>query len=147
MSDEETWERRWIKACRTIAEREEKIEQLQKEYANLEASWNARPTGTRSQRESQLEKEVEQLRGHNSTLEAQLVQMRKDAVSVGRDMYRLVEQKDALEAQVKRLLAKEGERISKALVRKDANGDPIPWAKEHDYFMAFDPENPDIPTD
>jgi hypothetical protein len=31
--------------------------------------------------------------------------------------------------------------------RKDANGNPIPWAKEHDYFMAFDPNDPDTPTD
>lgn len=34
-----------------------------------------------------------------------------------------------------------------AAPRRDANGDLIPWAKEHDYFMAFDPENPDVPTD
>lgn len=32
-------------------------------------------------------------------------------------------------------------------LRIDADGDPIPWGQEHDYFMAFDPENPDIPTD
>lgn len=32
-------------------------------------------------------------------------------------------------------------------VRKDANGNTIPWSKEHDYFMGFDPENPDVPTD
>lgn len=31
--------------------------------------------------------------------------------------------------------------------RHAANGEPIPWAKEHDYFMGFDPDNPDIPTD
>jgi len=31
--------------------------------------------------------------------------------------------------------------------RLDANGDPIPWDEQHDYFMAFDPKNPDIPTD
>ena len=31
--------------------------------------------------------------------------------------------------------------------RRDAKGNIIPWAKEHDYFMAFDPENPDVPTD
>lgn len=105
MSDEETWERRWIKACRTIAEREEKIEQLQKEYANLEASWNARPTGTRSQRESQLEKEVEQLKEQR---EVQLVLLAEAR-----------QQRDELKAQVERLIAKEGERISKALTRSD----------------------------
>jgi len=32
-------------------------------------------------------------------------------------------------------------------VRKDAKGNEIPWAMEHDYFMAFDPDNPDVPTD
>lgn len=32
-------------------------------------------------------------------------------------------------------------------IRKDAHGNPIPWSQEHDYFMGFDPENPDIPTD
>lgn len=32
-------------------------------------------------------------------------------------------------------------------LREDANGNIIPWDEEHDYFMAFDPENPDIPTD
>lgn len=31
--------------------------------------------------------------------------------------------------------------------RRDAKGNIIPWAKEHDYFMGFDPENPDVPTD
>ena len=31
--------------------------------------------------------------------------------------------------------------------RRDTKGNIIPWAKEHDYFMGFDPENPDIPTD
>lgn len=36
---------------------------------------------------------------------------------------------------------------SPPLGRVDAHGNPIPWAKEHDYFMGFDPENPDIPTD
>lgn len=32
-------------------------------------------------------------------------------------------------------------------LRKDAQGNPIPWDKKHDYFMGFDPANPDIPTD
>jgi len=32
-------------------------------------------------------------------------------------------------------------------IRRDAKGRVIPWTKEHDYFMGFDPENPDIPTD
>ena len=31
--------------------------------------------------------------------------------------------------------------------RIDANGNSIPWSSDHDYFMGFDPENPDIPTD
>lgn len=31
--------------------------------------------------------------------------------------------------------------------RRDVNGDVIPWPKEADYFMGFDPDNPDIPTD
>jgi chromosome segregation ATPase len=68
------------------------------------------------------------------------------------------ERAEALEAQVKRLLAKQGERIelealNKRLdeplpeLRRDANGDPIPWPKDADYFMGFDPENPDTPTD
>jgi len=64
-----------------------------------------------------------------------------------------------LEVQVKRLLAKEGARISDALrsgriseamksePRRDANGDPIPWPMDADYFMAFDPADPDRPTD
>lgn len=32
-------------------------------------------------------------------------------------------------------------------VRRDAKGNTIPWAKQHDYFMGFDPDNPDVPTD
>lgn len=32
-------------------------------------------------------------------------------------------------------------------VRRDANGDAIPWPQSADYFMAFDPDNPDVPTD
>lgn len=32
-------------------------------------------------------------------------------------------------------------------IRRDANGNKIPWDKEHDYFMGFDPDNPDLPTD
>lgn len=31
--------------------------------------------------------------------------------------------------------------------RKDINGNIISWPEEADYFMAFDPDNPDIPTD
>lgn len=31
--------------------------------------------------------------------------------------------------------------------RRDAKGNIIPWAEEHDYFMGFDPNNPDVPTD
>lgn len=31
--------------------------------------------------------------------------------------------------------------------RRDADGNIIPWAEEHDYFMAFDPENPNLPMD
>jgi hypothetical protein len=59
---------------------------------------------------------LEQMRGHNEALESQLAQMRKDAVSVGRDMHRLIEQKVVLEAQVKRLLANESKRITEALM-------------------------------
>jgi chromosome segregation ATPase len=61
MSDEETWERRWVKAVKTIAEREEVIDVLKAERDQLEANMRARPTGTRSQREAQLEKQVEAL--------------------------------------------------------------------------------------
>lgn len=32
-------------------------------------------------------------------------------------------------------------------IRKDRDGWNIPWSEEHDYFMGFDPNNPDIPTD
>lgn len=51
----------------------------------------------------------------------------------------------------------EGRRISTAHVtgdtrpvkepRRDANGNIIPWPEEADYFHAFDPENPGVPTD
>lgn len=40
-----------------------------------------------------------------------------------------------------------GDSLEKQAQRLDANGNTIPWAKEHDYFMGFDPDNPDIPTD
>jgi len=32
-------------------------------------------------------------------------------------------------------------------LRRDAKGNLIPWDEEHDYFMAFDPANPDLPMD
>ena len=37
--------------------------------------------------------------------------------------------------------------LPKEPIRKDAKGDPSPWDEKHDYFMGFDPDNPDIPTD
>jgi hypothetical protein len=45
------------------------------------------------------------------------------------------------------LAAPVGDQTSKPKVRRDANGNPIPWGPEHDDFMAFDPENPDVPLD
>jgi DNA repair exonuclease SbcCD ATPase subunit len=59
-ASEQTWEQRWIKAVATLADRDDEIEQLKAQYARLEQMWNARPTGTRSQRESQLEKRMEE---------------------------------------------------------------------------------------
>lgn len=54
----------------------------------------------------------------------------------------------------KRLLTLEDCLFARAVVRgattpprRDAKGNIIPWTKEHDYFMGFDPDNPDVPTD
>jgi len=210
-----------------LAAMDEQLVKIIKEFDNLEANWRARPTGTKADRERQLEKELEQTRA-------------------ARDAN--FERAEQLEAQVKRLLTKESDRISKVLVqfnfeehlarqrawseqtfgpggrtkgvsdhirkeldeiaadpgdleewidivllaldgawragfeprqivaalaakqaknearqwpdwrtadpdkavehiRMDANGNPIPWPESADYFMAFDPANPDIPTD
>ncbi len=112
-------------------------------------------------------------------LDTQARQFREFVERDADDAIELSRQRDELKAQVERLLAKEGNRIEKALVpitrkdggepcgecriqpgetcdicgavskelRKDANGNDIPWAKEHDYFMGFDPDNPDVPVD
>jgi len=111
VTDEETWERRWIKACRTIAEREEVIDILKAERDKLEDMWRERPTGTRSQRESQLEKLLKKLE-ENLAKERETWQAQID---------QLTRQRDELEAQVKRLLAKEGERLTITLTNQ--NGD------------------------
>lgn len=117
MSDEETWERRWIKAVKTIAEREEVIDILKAERDNLEANMRARPTGTRSQREAQLEKEVERLRGElqearrHAAADAESIfnaesnrnDWRERAIELTKERDRDAARATALEAQVKGL--------------------------------------------
>jgi len=152
MTDEETWERRWIKACRTIAEREEVIDILKAERDKLEDMWRERPTGTRSQRERQLEKRCEELKHSNDLLRMQVYELTAQANALEAEREGFQEQveklrsyerthienleqlrvrNEALEAQVKRLIAKEGKRISDVLgdqrkgveLRREQGGD------------------------
>ena len=96
MTDEETWERRWHRAMDIIVEQEMKIERLSRVHANLEAMWDNRPTGTAKHRENVLAKQVEQLT---------------------RERDQAVTRATALEIQVKRLLAREGERLENQTAR------------------------------
>lgn len=54
---------------------------------------------------------------------------------------------DLSKAELKLSQTNDGYGKINSPARFDAKGDPIPWAKEHDYFMGFDPDNPDVPTD